>query len=143
MARIHAIRSFVGGSTVLLRNMSSKELCTTITSDAGVEARQSLPDRAGAEGSATGLGPDFASARVAVEGLGSGVEAWEAWTDLAGEQRRSVEGWGPGPSSATGAVECLASGVDARHAFETDLALDCRDALHDRRAVRAACADSD
>ena len=143
MARVHAIRSFVGGSTVLLRNMSSKELSTTITSDAGVEARQSLPDRAGAEGSATGLGPDFASARVAVEGLGFGVEAWEAWTDLAGAQRRSVEGWGPGPSNATGAVECLESGVEARHALEADLVLDCRDALHNHRVVRTACADSD
>ena len=117
----------MGGSTVFLRNISSNVFSTTITSVAGVvagvEARRTLPDRAGAEGLVAGLGPDFANARGASEGLGSGVEARHSWPDLIGAER-SVEGLGPGSAIARGVVKGLESGVEARHVLEADLVLD-------------------
>ena len=113
----------MGGSLVLLRTISSNVFSTTITSDAGVEARPPLPDRAGAEGLVARLGPDFANARGASEGLGSGVEARHSWPDLAGAER-SVEGLGPGSAIARGVVKGLESGVEARHVLEADLVLD-------------------
>ena len=94
----------------------------TITSDAGVEARRPLPDRAGAEGLVARLGPDFANAKGASEGLGSGVEARHSWPDLAGAER--PEGLGPGSAIARGVVKGLESGVEARHVLEADLVLD-------------------
>ena len=117
----------MGGSTVFLRNISSNVFSTTITSGAGVDARRTLPDRAGAEGLVAGLGPDFALA---------GVDARLSWPDLAGAER-SVEGLGPG------VVKGWESGVEARRVLEADLVLDRRDSLHNHRAVCTACAESD
>ena len=112
--------------TFLRRISSNVFSTTTITSDAGVEARRSLPDRAGA-----GLGPDFANAKRR-----------RAWPDLAGAER-PVEGLGPGSAIARGVVKGLESGVEARHVLEADLVLDRRASLHNHRVVRTACAESD
>ena len=126
------------GGSVFLRNISSNVFSTKITSDAGVEARRSLPDRAGAEGLVAGLGPDFANARGASEGLGSGVEARHSWPDLAGAER-SVEGsGGPSLAIARSVVKGSESGTEALHVLEPDLVFDRRDTLHNHRAVRTA-----
>ena len=59
--------------------MSSNRKRVAVASlESGVEARQSWPDLAGADRSGEGLRPGPASARGAVEGSESGVEARRA-----------------------------------------------------------------